>query len=311
MVALELANNNLFRVVVPRPLLLQSAQIMQAKLGGLLNREVIHIPFSRRTPTEKTLMQTYCRLHTNIQKQRGIVLALPEHILSFKLSGIQRLCDGKVDQAAMMIKAQSWLDRHARDVLDECDVSLAIRTQLIYPSGSQQTVDGHPLRWQTVQALLDLVASYLSDMTTKYPKSIEIVGRPGFPIIYFLRKDVEDYMIDQIVQKISKGQTAILPVVDFAVSSQEDILAFITVPLVDAEVTGHITEMFQENKHLVDVVYHLRGLFVHRILLSTLKKRWNVQYGLHPTRDPIAVPYQVCLSLYIAMSLRNYLTDDA
>jgi hypothetical protein len=23
----------------------------------------------------------------------------------------------------------------------------------------------------------------------------------------------------------------------------------------------------------------------------TLKKRWNVQYGLHPTRDPIAVPY--------------------
>lgn len=253
-------------------------------------------------------MQTYCRLHTNIQKQRGIVLALPEHILSFKLSGIQRLCDGKVDQAAMMIKAQSWLDRHARDVLDECDVSLAIRTQLIYPSGSQQTVDGHPFRWQTVQALLDLVASYLSDMTTKYPKSIEIVGRPGFPIIYFLRKDVEDYMIDQIVQKISKGQTAILPVVDFAVSSQEDILAFITVPLVDAEVTGHITEMFQENKHLVDVVYHLRGLFVHRILLSTLKKRWNVQYGLHPTRDPIAVPYQVCLSLYIAMSLS---TDDA
>lgn len=35
----------------------------------------------------------------------------------------------------------------------------------------------------------------------------------------------------------------------------------------------------------------LRGLFVHRILISSLKKRWNVQYGLHATRAPIAVPY--------------------
>ena len=67
MVALELANSNLFRIVVPRPLLLQSAQIMQTKLGGLLDRKVIHIPFSRKTPTEKALMQTYCRLHTNLR----------------------------------------------------------------------------------------------------------------------------------------------------------------------------------------------------------------------------------------------------
>lgn len=38
-------------------------------------------------------------------------------------------------------------------------------------------------------------------------------------------------------------------------------------------------------------MYLLRGLLVHRILLLSLKKRWNVQYGLHPCRDPIAVPY--------------------
>ena len=38
-------------------------------------------------------------------------------------------------------------------------------------------------------------------------------------------------------------------------------------------------------------IYLLRGLLVHRILLLTLKKRWNVQYGLHPNRDPIAVPF--------------------
>jgi hypothetical protein len=293
MVALVLTKKNLFRIVVPRPLLLQSAQIMQAKLGGILNREVVHIPFSRKTPTGKDLMQTYCQMHTYIQKQSGIILALPEHLLSFKLSGLQRLCDGKIDEAGVMIKAQTWLDRHARDVLDECDVSLAIRTQLIYPSGSQQTVDGHPLRWQTIQALLDLITSYLDELMRRYPNSIEVVGRSGFPFVYFLRKDAEDYLMEQMVQKICRGQTIILPVSSYSASLQEDIREFISTPLVDVEVTKRVLAMFSEKRHLVDVLYHLRGLFVHRILLSTLKKRWNVQYGLHPIRDPIAVPYQV------------------
>ncbi|KAL6161149.1 hypothetical protein ACJBU6_00280 [Exserohilum turcicum] len=47
MVAALLANKaDLARVVVPRALLLQTAQAMQAKLGGLVNRELVHVPFS-------------------------------------------------------------------------------------------------------------------------------------------------------------------------------------------------------------------------------------------------------------------------
>jgi len=34
----------------------------------------------------------------------------------------------------------------------------------------------------------------------------------------------------------------------------------------------------------------LRGLLTRRILLMGLAKRWNVQYGIDPRRDPIAVP---------------------
>jgi len=293
MVALALARKSLFRIVVPRPLLLQSAQIMQAKLGGLLDREIMHIPFSRKTPTDKGMMQTYHRLHVHVEQQNGIILALPEHILSFKLSGVQKLCDGKNDEAAIMLKTQEHFDRRARDVLDECDVSLAIRTQLIYPSGSQHTVDGHPFRWLTVQAVLDLVYTYLDDLVLKFPTSIEVVRRLGFPLVYFLRKDAEDYLVDQITKKICTGHTVILPVGDFSEAAQKDIQAFISVPSVDAEITARVSVMFKEKRHLADVVLHLRGLFVHRILISTLKKLWNVQYGLNPARDPIAVPYQV------------------
>lgn len=150
MLALQLASKHLFRTVLPKPLLLQSAQIMQGKLGGMLNREVLHIPFSRKTPTTKALMRTYFELHNHIKSNHGIILALPEHILSFKLGGLQRLCDGKIEEATIMINGQKWLQKHARDVVDESDIPMHVRTQLIYPSGSQHTVDGHPLRWQTV-----------------------------------------------------------------------------------------------------------------------------------------------------------------
>lgn len=297
MVALELANENLFRIVVPRPLLLQSAQIMQARLGGLLDREVIHIPFSRKTPTNRTLVESYGRLHRHVQSHCGIVLALPENILSFKLSGLQLLCDGKIKEARPMIQIQDTFDRNARDVLDECDVTLGIRTQLIYPSGSQETVDGHPLRWQTVQSLLSLVFSYMDDLVRKYPKSIEIARKIGMPLVYFLRKDVEDYLITQLLQRISSGQTDILPVKDASQASQNDLRHFISEPEVDAGRIDRISAMFEEKAHYMDVAFHLRGLFLHGILMSTLKKRWNVQYGLHPARDPIAVPYQVRISL--------------
>ena len=89
------------------------------------------------------------------------MLALPEHLLSFMLSGLQRLSDARISEAASMIEVQNWLTRRARDVLDECDNILALRTQLIYPSRPQKTVDGHPLRWEIAEALLGHVDGHL------------------------------------------------------------------------------------------------------------------------------------------------------
>lgn len=76
-----------------------------------------------------------------------------------------------------MIKVQNWLTRRARDVLDECDNILALRTQLIYPSGPQKTVDGHPHRWEIAEALLGHVDSHLHNLQKGYPHSIEVVRR--------------------------------------------------------------------------------------------------------------------------------------
>ncbi|KAF2020220.1 hypothetical protein BU24DRAFT_477383 [Aaosphaeria arxii CBS 175.79] len=283
--------NHLLRVVVPRALLLQSAQVLQAKLGGALNREVIHIPFSRSTPTNDELIQLYGNLHNDARINKGVVLALPEHLLSFRLSGLQRLCEERMQAAGPMIRIQKFLDKHARDVLDECDVTLAIRTQLIYPSGIQRTVDGHPLRWQVIQSLLRLVKSFIPDLLHRFPLSLEVVHRHRgeYPLLYFLRHDVEDYLLSQIVEAFGQGQ--LIRCSGCTESDMNDMKLFISSPSVSSKIAKRIAKGLKDNIHLMKAVYLLRGLLVHRILLSTLKKRWNVQYGLHPTREPIAVPY--------------------
>ena len=95
MVATALAKDeNLVRVVVPRSLLLQAAQLLSSRLGGLINRKIKHIPFSRKSRTDIESIKAYHKLHRDIYKGGGVLLALPEHLLSFQLSGLQELSNG-------------------------------------------------------------------------------------------------------------------------------------------------------------------------------------------------------------------------
>lgn len=145
MVVAQLANSkNLARVVVPRSLLQQTAQLLQARLGGLIGRKVRHVPFSRRSSTEIASLKAYHNIHVDVLQSRGVMLTLPEHVLSFQLSGLQELSNSHIQQADSMMKLQDWFARRCRDILDECDHMLAVKTQLIFPSGSQAMVDGHP-----------------------------------------------------------------------------------------------------------------------------------------------------------------------
>ena len=191
-----------------------------------------------------------------------------------------------------MIETQSWLHRHARDVIDECDSILALRTQLIYPSGTQKVVDGHPVRWEIVQILLCRVNGHLENLRLQYPQSIEVLRRDqgGFPIIFFLRQDVETELIARLVEDIFYGRTSIFPP-DCTKGDRNAIRLFISEPKITLDLSDYVKSMFKDKPALQQAVYLLRGLLVHRILLMVLKKRWNVQYGLHPSRDPIAVPF--------------------
>lgn len=181
----------------------------------------------------------------------------------------------------------------SRDVLDECDYTIAVRTQLIYPGGTQMNVAGFPHRWEAAETLLKVVDGHLYNLKERFPRSIDVVKRKngGFPVIHFLRKDVEDALLTRIVEDICCGRTSLLPLRD---CTREEILLikeFITSTKPSPNAAQRIDELFTDNRAAKENTYLLRGLLVHRILLMCLKKRWNVQYGLHPDRSPIAVPF--------------------
>jgi len=294
MAAAALADKQrLMRVIVPKALLHQTAQLMHLRLGGLLGRTIGHIPFSRSTRTDEALLDRFRLIHEVLKTSAGVVLALPEHILSFKLSGQQQLSDGNLRTAQQMTQIQNWISQISRDVIDEADSILAIRTQLIYPSGTQKTVDGHPKRWEVPEALFRSIYRHLPHLRQCFPLSIEIVPRnyyDALPIIYFLRKDAEDALLSRLVDDVCLCRIPVLP----ASTPKADlsfIREFISQERVSQELRESIERLYPDRPEVKQTVYLLRGLIVHRILLMALKKRWNVQYGLHPNRDPIAVPY--------------------
>ncbi|WQF89185.1 Putative P-loop containing nucleoside triphosphate hydrolase [Colletotrichum destructivum] len=294
MVAASLANRqNLVRVVVPKALLLQTAELLQARLGGLLDRQVRHIPFSRRTPTQENVIRAYHRVHRTMMKQAGVMVCQPEHNLSFMLSGLQRLLDDRMPEAGPMINVQSWLRSRCRDILDESDYTLAVRTQLIYPSGSQMTVDGHPHRWQVAQGLLVLIDHHCHNLAYMFPHSIEVVRRPsgGFPLLFFLRSDVEEELVRRLTADILGGEKGILPMQNLEPAERLAVRDFLVNERPRDATLQRIRHLCPDRPSVRQTVYLLRGVLVNRILMMTLKKRWNVQYGLHPLRDPIAVPY--------------------
>ncbi|KAL8366658.1 hypothetical protein RB595_010496 [Gaeumannomyces hyphopodioides] len=299
MVVAALADGEtLARLIVPKALLMATAQVAQARLGGLVGRSIRHIPFSRRTKATPELLDLYSNMHADTCEARGVILTSHEHILSFKLGGWQNLADGNMHLAAQMFKFQLWLERQSRDVLDECDFTLSAKTQLNYPGGSQTAVDGQPFRWQVAEALLGLAADHIPTLRRAHPLGMDVLERPGsFPMVRFLRRGAEDATIRLIIDSICGGHCAYIRPTDSALASPRgpqitSIRRLFTEEAFDHDIFAQAVSAFADQQTSAQHLLVIRGLLVNKILITCLGKRWNVQYGLHPRRDPLAVPFE-------------------
>ncbi|KAG6379698.1 hypothetical protein JVT61DRAFT_10223 [Boletus reticuloceps] len=92
----------LVRVIVPKALTTQMFNILVARLGGLTNRPIYYLPFSR-TPkhdhkgrVDSLQIDDLHKLMSRCMAERGILLAQPEHVVSLKLMGVEeQIREGK------------------------------------------------------------------------------------------------------------------------------------------------------------------------------------------------------------------------
>ncbi|KAI5986445.1 hypothetical protein F5J12DRAFT_923023 [Pisolithus orientalis] len=282
------------RVVVPKALASQMFYLLVDRLGGLVNRRIFYLPFSRSLQIDESGARAVQEILEQCMRERGILVVQPEHILSFKLLSVEKQLDDTTGIAEPLLQTQRWLHSYARDILDESDEILHVRNQLIYAIGSQKPLEGSPTRWSTTQQILHLVKKHVPALHADFPFGVECEPchhRGGaFPHIRILHREAGNELISRIAQDVIDGQ--LLNFTGVRGIERTIIHHFITrMDVACSEV--QVTRDYCGGTAMWMTLIHLRGLLASGILLFALmERRWRVGYGLAPSRTMLAVPYR-------------------
>lgn len=297
-VATALANTEtLVRVVVPRSLLRQMHHLLLQKLGGLLQRRIYYVPFSRH---HKYLMNGDTNAITKIldvyeecMQCRGILLTCPEDLLSLRLTSIELLSKSPVASHRDLVASQLWINKHARDILDESDEVLNVRYEMIYTMGTESPVELGPQRWAIIQEILDLIQKHMRDLRDQYPHGIAVLEareEPGsFPFIHLFEHDAEMKLVTTVAEDIVKNK---LEKWGVPTHDRRDHRKLTFRFIISAELES---EELSAMGKIPPALLLVRGLLGNGILGFILReKRWRVNYGLRgmPCKSNLAVPYR-------------------
>nr|POE46995.1 hypothetical protein CFP56_00327 [Quercus suber] len=301
-VAATLADTKkLVRVIVAKPQSKQMAQMMIVKLGGLLGRRVYYMPFSRALKVSPASADGIHQLLRECMSTGGILLVQPEHLLSFKLMGLESLIEGENAVGNSMVRSQDFCDQYSRDLVDESDENFSVKFELIYTIGKQKAVDLSPERWSCIHEILGMFRDYSYSTSLMFPDSIEIKHcSPGqFPRTRILKEDAQNELFRRITEQICDTGLGSFPIARQTQNVRKAVLLYITkmdlsqVEIEQVESTGASGFWTESTK---GILLLLRGLFAAGVLSFVFsQKRWRVNYGLDATRNPstkLAVPYR-------------------
>jgi hypothetical protein len=289
------------RVIVLRPLSAQMFKLLVERLGGLVDRRVFYLPFSRQLQVTSESLATVTGLFQKCVREGGVLLAQPEHILSLKLLTVDsRLSASVQDPQALQIARgletiQTLVHDSTHDILDESDELLHVQYQLVYTSGNQRPLDDHPDRWTTTQQLLALVPKHIEALKSSRPGEVEFHSNDHgrFPAVRIL--DVPHSTVPQdlkvaLASDVLDGAVANLNLTHVASAEQRRMLLNF---LVDRDVDGHTTNAVQSIcSGTWKAVLLVRGLLAFDVVTHVLRdKRFRVNYGLDLRRSLLAVPY--------------------
>lgn len=306
-VAATLANGRrLVRVVVLKPLWRQMFQLLVSRLAGLAGRRIYYLPFGRHIHLGDAQAQQIQDMYDECIREGGILLVQPEHILSFRLMGVDRLISSSTPQDVAISQRlrtmQDWLTANSRDILDESDEILHVRYQLVYTVGQQQPLEDHPDRWTTTQQIFPLVSRHISFLKAQFPDAFEHEPALGgqFPFIRIMpdSEDAVERLLLAVAQDALDGRVPNLNFVRLSPGVRGMALRFLT----KKDFPEHDYQLLKDGcgSSLWNGLLLLRGLLACGILDFVLKnKHYRVDYGLDHSRSLLAVPYhaKVCTEL--------------
>ncbi|KAF8602017.1 hypothetical protein BDV93DRAFT_607811 [Ceratobasidium sp. AG-I] len=298
-IAASLADSSrLVRIVVLKPLWRQMFQLLVDRLAGLAGRRIYYLPFGRHIQVGRMQASHIRAMYDECMRDGGVLLVQPEHILSFKLMGIDRLISSSsADDKAVartLWDMQCWLKDTSRDILDESDEILHVRYQLVYTVGQQQPLEDHPDRWTTTQQIFPLVARHISLLKSQFPESFKYVPGLGgqFPAIRIMPDSGEAVvrLIQSLAEDVLDGRLPNLNFIQLPFSARAAALRFVT----EKDLAEHEYHLLKNScdSTMWKGLLLLRGLLASGILVFALKDRhYRVDYGLDPSRSLVAVPY--------------------
>jgi hypothetical protein len=299
-VAATLADgSNLARIVTLRPLSNQMFDLLLGRLSGLADRRIFFVPFSRNLKMSDSLVQGISTLYRQCVDEGGVLVVQPEHLLSQKLKCINTLVNPQANSESLLTgrleDLQKWLAKVSRDVLDESDEILHVRYQLIYTAGEQMPVEDHPNRWFMTQQVFGLLQAHAGKLHASFPNMFEFdKDHGGFPKMRILDQEISQRISSLIADDALRGNLSTLSLAVFSPSIREATRRFITKKEVSVE-DRNLIHSRCAGTTLWSGLLLLRGLLVEGegILGYVLKeRRWRVDYGLHPIRTLLAVPYR-------------------
>ncbi|KAK3367194.1 hypothetical protein B0T24DRAFT_581750 [Lasiosphaeria ovina] len=306
--------DKIVRLVVAKPQASQMQHMMISRLGGLMNRRIFHLPFSRSTSLGASSRRHIRDLIKACKEDGGLFFMQPEHLLSFKLLGIDRTWASNGQEREMEREANAvirlWNDFEdcSRDMVDESDENFNVRFELVYSMGNPQPVEMSPNRWLHVQDLLAIVETVTRELMLASESVPDVAeglllkdyGAGSVPLIRVLSGSAAQRILKAVAERVCRVGLKGFPIHFQTVEMRAAVLNYILLDNVSASDIAIVEDSdnldFFANVEIKNTLFLLRGLFAKGILLFALgEKRYRVNYGLAPDRNPptlLAVPYR-------------------
>lgn len=273
-------------------------QMLVQKLGGLLNRRIYHMPFSRNLKMTLADANTIHQIYEECVATQGVLMVLPEQVLSFKLMATECLITDKPQIARSLLSTLTFFDKVTRDIVDESDENFSTKFELIYTMGAQQSIELAPERWLIIQEIMGLLPRFAAHVRSNLPDAVDIQdnGDGKFPRVRLLRQDATDQLLELLARHIVEFGISGLPSRSQSPTMQAAILQYITqTELSDMDIQAVEGSLFWTDSTKSPLLL-VRGLIAGGVLRFVFgSKRWRVSYGLDLTRNPVtnlAVPYR-------------------